>query len=150
MKGKEFNYLKFKELIENIYGRRGNSVFCEKAKIDSTTFYSWTSGKNTKGPTAKAWHKIISEFSKKGVHVQINDFYNYNKPKENTTPQIIGEEPVLYNKDITAVLSEFIEKNEKMHAVLAERNETIIKQDIIIRDLKKQINEVKKQLKMKK
>ena len=150
MKRKEFNYLKFKELIESIYGRRSNSVFCKNAKIDSTTFYTWTSGKNTKGPTAKAWHKIIAEFSKKGVHVQINDFYNDNKPKDNTSSKIIGEEPVLYNKDITSVLSEFIEKNEKMHATLGERNETIIKQDIAIRNLKKQINELKKQLKMKK
>ena len=150
MKRKEFNYLKFKELIESIYGRRSNSVFCKNAKIDSTTFYSWTSGKNTKGPTAKAWNKIISEFSKKGVHVQINDFYSDNKSKENTTSGIIGEETVLYNKDITVVLSEFIEKNEKAHAVLEERNEIIIKQDIMIRDLKKKINELKKQLKLKK
>jgi hypothetical protein len=154
MEGREFNYLKLRNLIEEVYGRKAFSLFQRKSKIDRTSFNALISGRNTKGPTAQTWNKIIAEFSGRGVMIKINEFYGNNKNGEESISRVVNEDSSVYHKtlngDISLALSELIKTNENMRILLEERNEMIIKQDSLIRNLKKEVNSLKRQLKAKK
>ncbi len=150
---KEFNYIKFRKLIEDTFGPNSLSRVAKNLPVSRTTLSKWIYNNSKNGPTGESWDKIKILFKKHNVTIKPNDFYcdkdEIDIPKPEVSKTAIFEEPPhSYDNDndnddrFEIYITLFRRQNQS----IKERDEMISKlyNELNIRDLK--IHKLKKLL----
>lgn len=133
-----FDHLKLKQLIGEVYGERSYKDFFTQAQISNTVFYEVIGGK--RHPSRKTWIKIEKAFKKKNIILNYADFLT-NK-SEFLISSSISEPLEKYNdKEENAIIEMLMKDLENAHTLIEEKNKIIINQSKEITQLKKKIND---------